>query len=82
MFGSYARNEAQADSDVDLLVYLDESFELEKYLKFETSLRRALKKKVDIVEYRCVNEFMRDDILKEAVLLYECTGQETTSHNN
>ena len=42
VFGSYTRKEAMPDSDVDLLVYLDESFELEKYLKFETALKRAL----------------------------------------
>jgi uncharacterized protein len=72
LFGSYAKNEALPDSDVDLLVYLDESFELDKYLKFEASIKRVLKKKVDIVEYRSINELMREDILKEAVLLYEC----------
>jgi uncharacterized protein len=82
VFGSYARHEAMPDSDVDLLVYLDESFELEKYLKFETALKRALKKKIDIVEYRCINGFMREDILKEAVTLYDHQGQETPSYNN
>ena len=82
LFGSYARDEAKSDSDVDLLIYLDESFELEKYLRFETSLKRVLKKKVDVVEYRCINGFMRDDIMKEAILLYECEGQKAASYNN
>lgn len=82
LFGSYARNEAQADSDVDLLVHLDETFELDKYLRFETSIKKALKKNVDIVEYRCINEFMREDIIREAVLLYESERQKATTYNN
>lgn len=79
VFGSYARNEADNSSDVDLLVYLDETFELDKYLKFETAVKRALKKKVDILEYRCINPSMREDILKEAVEIYEHKRQENTS---
>lgn len=78
VFGSYARNEADNRSDIDLLVYLDDTFELDKYLKFEAAIKRALKKKIDIVEYRCINPAMREDILKEAVEIYEHKGQENT----
>ena len=39
-------------------------------------------KKVDIVEYRCINDFMREDILKEAVTLYDHQGQEAPAYNN
>ncbi len=76
VFGSYARQEALIDSDVDLLIYMDESFELDKYLKFESALKRALKKKVDIIEFRCINKYMREDILREAVTIYDIKGQE------
>jgi hypothetical protein len=74
IFGSYARNEANATSDIDLLIQMDETFDLEKYLKFEEDVRRALDKNVDIVEYRCINNIMRDDILKEAVEIYGYPG--------
>ena len=77
LFGSYARDEASVYSDVDLLVQMDETFDLSKYLKFEISVRKILKKKVDLVEYRCINEFMQDDILKEAIPIYEHKRQES-----
>lgn len=81
IFGSYARNEAKKESDVDLLVYLDETFDLDKYLRFETAVRRALGKKVDLVEYRCINKFMQEDILREAIGLYEYERQENSAYN-
>ncbi|AVX19682.1 MULTISPECIES: nucleotidyltransferase family protein [Carboxydocella] len=82
VFGSYARKEASMSSDVDLLVLLDDTFELEKYLKFEAAVKRALKKNVDILEYRCINPVMRDDILKEAIEIYGNKRQENTPGNS
>ena len=81
IFGSYARNEATSKSDIDLLVYLDETFDLNKYLNFEAALKKALMKKIDILEYRCINQFMQEDILGEAVKLYERERQENSSYN-
>lgn len=74
IFGSYAKKQAKEDSDVDLLVTIDESFDIEKYLKFETAVKRALKKRIDILEFRCISQVIRDEILKEAVTLYEYQG--------
>ena len=50
LFGSYARGEADATSDVDLLVELDYSqLNALEYLGWPQQLRRKLKKKVDLV---------------------------------
>lgn len=50
VFGSYARGEADAQSDVDLLLELDyERLDALDYLVWSQSLSRQLKKKVDIV---------------------------------
>ena len=74
IFGSYARNSAKEKSDIDLLVYLDETFDLEKYLDFEETIKNALKKHVDIIEYRCINRMLKDEILREAVEIYGIAG--------
>ena len=50
LFGSYARGEADERSDVDLLVELDYNrLDAFDFLVWPQSLRRRLKKKVDIV---------------------------------
>lgn len=50
LFGSYARGEADEQSDVDLLVELDyDRLDSLDFLIWPQSLRRRLKKKVDIV---------------------------------
>jgi hypothetical protein len=71
LFGSYARKSANSDSDVDLIVSLDETFGLSKYINFEKELKETLNKEVDILEYRCISEVLKDDILKEAIDIYE-----------
>jgi len=71
LFGSYARKSANSDSDIDLIVSLDETFGLNKYINFEEELKETLKKEVDILEYRCISEALKDDILKEAIDIYE-----------
>ena len=80
LFGSYAHGKAKSKSDVDLLTYFDESFGLEKYGSFEAELKSKLNKKVDILDYRCINEVLKEDILKEEVLLYE--SEQKGSENN
>ena len=50
LFGSYARGEADATSDVDLLVELDyDRLDALEFLGWPQQLRRKLQKKVDLV---------------------------------
>jgi len=50
VFGSYARGEANEESDVDLLLELDyDRLDGLDYLGWRQQLRRRLRKKVDIV---------------------------------
>ncbi len=81
VFGSYARNTANHGSDIDILVHFDDSFELDKYLRFEADLKRALKKKVDILDFRCISPALREDVLREAIEIYEYERQENTINN-
>lgn len=71
LFGSYARGEANEDSDMDFLVFGGEGFKLTSVLALGEELREILKKDVDIFEIREINpnsEFFKT-IMKEKVLV-------------
>lgn len=71
IFGSYARGTALENSDINLLIFIDENFDLEDYINFKKEVTKAVGKNIDVLEYRCINRRMEADILNEAVLLYE-----------
>lgn len=71
LFGSYARGEANAGSDLDFLVFGGESFKLTTIFAFAEELRDVLKKDVDVFE---INEINRDSdfyraLMKERLLI-------------
>ncbi len=71
LFGSYARGEADENSDLDFLVYIDERFKLTNVLALGEDLREALQKKVDIFEIHELNkdsEFYRN-VMEEKILV-------------
>ena len=72
VFGSYARNEENADSDIDLLVKLDHSQPIGmRFLSYQEELEKLLKMKVDIVSNEGVSKYIRPIIEKEKILIYE-----------
>ena len=53
LFGSYARGDANADSDVDLIVDIDDTdkrMSLFDFIKLQLGIEKSLNKKVDMVE--------------------------------
>ena len=71
LFGSYARGEADENSDLDFLVFGGEGFKLTNILALGEELREILKKNVDIFEIREINqnsEFYKT-IMREKVLV-------------
>ena len=71
LFGSYARGEADENSDLDFLVFGGDGFKLTSVLALGEELREILKKNVDIFEIREVNqdsEFYKT-IMREKVLV-------------
>lgn len=56
LFGSYARNEANQDSDLDFLVFGGENFKLTMIFALAEELREILNKKVDVFEISEVNQ--------------------------
>ena len=73
LFGSEARNEARPDSDIDILVDLDNSVPmgLLQYAKMINKLEAQLGRKVDMVERRSIKPFAQDTINQDKVLVYE-----------
>ena len=52
-FGSWARGEARADSDVDVLVEVDSSIGL-RFVDLAVDLERAMGRRVDLVSRRAI----------------------------
>lgn len=71
LFGSYAKNEATCESDVDLLI--STSVTGLKFYGIAEQLRERLHKKVDLLDFRQVNnnDELLNNILKYGVRIYE-----------
>jgi predicted nucleotidyltransferase len=66
LFGSFAREEARPDSDVDFFVDLDEK-SFDRYMAVKELLEDVLGRKVDLVVKSAIKPRLRDIILREAV---------------
>jgi len=72
LFGSYSRNEADENSDVDILVELDHSTPIGiQFFTYGDELQNLLKKKVDVVSYEGLSKYVKPFVDKEKVLIYE-----------
>ncbi len=69
VFGSYARGEERAGSDLDVLVEILRPIDLLKLVGAEIYLTDLLGVKVDLVPKRSLRVELRERILKEAVSL-------------
>jgi predicted nucleotidyltransferase len=67
LFGSVARNEAGADSDVDVLVEFSRPVGMFHFLRVQARLQDWLGRKVDLVTRAALKSALRERILKEAV---------------
>ena len=72
LFGSAARGEMRADSDIDLLVEFlpDAGIDLVDYAGLMLELSRLLGRKVDLVSKNGLKPLIRASVLEEARLLY------------
>jgi predicted nucleotidyltransferase len=72
LFGSYARNEAHKDSDIDILVELDYDQHIGmKFFSFQPELENLLKMKVDIVTSNGVSKYIKPFIDNDKIKIYE-----------
>ena len=69
LFGSRARGEAGPDSDVDFLVEMEPGRSLLDLGRLLMDLQDLLGCRVDVVEPEGLHWYIRDTVLKEALLL-------------
>ena len=72
VFGSYARGEEREDSDIDLLVELDESQRIGiKFFGMYVDLKEILGREVDLVADGCLMPFAEESANRDKKLIYE-----------
>lgn len=67
LFGSFARGEQDANSDIDLLVEFEEGADMFDLVGLANYLEEALQQKVDVVPRRALREELRESVLREVV---------------
>lgn len=73
LFGSYARSEEDAKSDIDILVNFipNEKVTLFKYVHIVNDLQALTGKRIDLVEDGQLKQFAVRSVENEKVLIYE-----------
>ncbi len=71
VFGSVAKGEETAGSDVDLLVRFAKRKSLLDLVRIERELSEALGRKVDLLTEASISPHLRERILKEMITLYD-----------
>jgi predicted nucleotidyltransferase len=72
LFGSYSRDEADQDSDIDILVDLDYSQHIGLgFVQMKFDLEQKLKKPVDLVSSQAVTGRLQPYISKDKKLIYD-----------
>jgi predicted nucleotidyltransferase len=69
VFGSYARGDADENSDLDLLVTMDEDRSLLDRIGFMHDVEDLLQIKVDVVNEKALHHSIREEVIKDGVLL-------------
>jgi predicted nucleotidyltransferase len=69
VFGSMARGEESPDSDLDIIVEMDEGSSLLDIIAIKQDIEDLLGLKVDIVTEASISPYIRETVLKEAVNL-------------
>jgi hypothetical protein len=69
LFGSMVRGQAKEGSDVDILVDIDADISLLDFVGLKLELEDALGKKVDLVEYSVIKPLIKEEILREQVVI-------------
>jgi len=72
LFGSFARHQASADSDIDILVELDYSTHIGMgFIGMKMDLEEKLHKKIDLVSSNAVSRRIQPFIDADKQLIYE-----------
>ena len=69
LFGSYAKNEQTADSDIDLLVNFEKPVDMFKFMELQDYLSKIFDKKIDLGTPNSLKPFIKQIILNEVISL-------------
>lgn len=67
IFGSYARGDQKASSDIDILIEPTNEMGFFEVVKLEDELKEKLKKKIDLLTYASIHKLLKKRILHEEV---------------
>ncbi|KYK33632.1 MAG: nucleotidyltransferase family protein [Theionarchaea archaeon] len=67
LFGSYVRGDMREDSDIDILVEIEDDISLLDFVGIKLEIEDVLGKKVDLVEYDTIKPLIKEKIIKEQV---------------
>lgn len=71
LFGSYVRDEAHSESDIDILVDLDYSQKIGlKFIQMKIDLENLLNSKIDLVSSNGLSKYIQPLIDSEKKLIY------------
>jgi predicted nucleotidyltransferase len=72
LFGSYSRDDADHESDVDILVDLDYSKHIGLgFITMQSDIEEKLHKKIDLVSSKAISKHLSPFIEKDKILIYE-----------
>ena len=70
IFGSYARGEAGASSDIDILVRFDRPKSLIQLVQIEDEIRKSIHMKVDLVTEKAVSPYIASTIHRDEMVIF------------
>lgn len=71
LFGSYARNEAKKDSDIDLLVDFRKTKSLFELAEIVLLLKKIFNKEIDLVDRKTLKRDFTPYIMRDLITVYE-----------
>lgn len=71
LFGSHSRNEANENSDVDILIEFENNVDLFQFISIKLQLEKLLNQKIDLVSANGISPRIKPYIDKEKILIYE-----------
>lgn len=71
VFGSYARGDFKENSDIDILIKVQDDKSLLDIVRMERELSEILGIKVDLLTEESISKYMRSSIKKEVKTIYE-----------
>jgi len=71
IFGSYSRGEQKKSSDIDLLIKIHNDTGLLTLIGLKLELQKAIKRKVDIIEYETIRKELRKQILNDEIRILQ-----------